>query len=69
MNQKLEIHNYWYDLWTKCVQAYLMITEFFTLTSLETIKSSIKHIDIDYFLGHCCFVVTQGTLCLFYTSE
>jgi len=28
--------------------------------SLETIRSSVKHIDIDYFLGHCCFVVTQA---------
>lgn len=22
----------------------------------------MKHLDIDYFLGHCCFVVTQGKL-------
>lgn len=28
--------------------------------SLETIRSSVKHLDIDYFLGHCCFVVTQA---------
>ncbi|KAJ7382615.1 hypothetical protein OS493_033973 [Desmophyllum pertusum] len=28
--------------------------------SLETIRSSVKHVDIDYFLGHCCFVVTQA---------
>ena len=34
----------------------------FFSTSLETIRSSVKHLDIDYFLGHCCFVVTQGKL-------
>lgn len=28
--------------------------------SLETIKASVKQMDIDYFLGHCCFVVVQG---------
>jgi len=28
--------------------------------SFEVIRSSVKHMDIDYFLGHCCFVVTQA---------
>ncbi|CAH3144938.1 unnamed protein product [Porites evermanni] len=28
--------------------------------SLETIKASVKQMDIDYFLGHCCFVVVQA---------
>ncbi|XP_068671987.1 centromere protein M-like isoform X2 [Montipora foliosa] len=28
--------------------------------SFEVIKSAVKHMDIDYFLGHCCFVVTKA---------
>ncbi|XP_067044919.1 centromere protein M-like [Acropora muricata] len=30
------------------------------IMSFEVIKSSVQHMDIDYFLGHCCFVVTKA---------
>ncbi|KAK3705207.1 hypothetical protein QZH41_013998 [Actinostola sp. cb2023] len=28
-------------------------------TSFEVIKSSLPYVDIEYFLGHCCFVATN----------
>ncbi|XP_031575279.1 centromere protein M-like [Actinia tenebrosa] len=28
-------------------------------TSLDIVKNSLKYVDVEYFLGHCCFVVTN----------
>ena len=28
--------------------------------SLDIVKNSLKYVDAGYFLGHCCFVVTNG---------